>query len=389
MSIARNIRIGPLFGPKFGVNADTTVTPPSTTTLTVAITDSVDPVITVFAMSYAVAVTNTGAVDATSVTATVTLDASLTFVSGSGTGWAVNAVGQVVTCTRATLAVGAAPTITVNVTTGGSATTATSTADAIASNADAATQANQATTVKLVSIDATSLIRCPASATEWTDFLAFFGDTGGNPSILYLCQEASGNLLDSIGAFNQTTSAGSPAITYANTIAGWSRKGVGPSGDNSTGSSFNNSASLPDISTTSCLMLCYAILEASPASTRRMNSLGTTTRSATAVNTTPRIVATSGANTATGTNAFSGAVHLFWMKVDRAAGTNVWYTDQEKLAPTIGAVTGKQFQIIGGGINCPQFKLLYCVGFVGAAAELSDAIIKTRSQNLGWTIPWT
>src|ERR1043166_4321693 len=130
----------------------------ATTTLTVTLTDSADPVDAGTTFSYSSVVTNTGSATAENVTAVITLDPSLTFVSASGTGWGSSVVGQVVTLTRATLAVGAAPTITVTVMAGLSALTATSTADADADNTAPATQASQNTsvlnnTVLTVSID--------------------------------------------------------------------------------------------------------------------------------------------------------------------------------------------------------------------------------------------
>ena len=361
----------------------------STTTLSVAISDSADPVITHVNFTYSVIVTNTGSATASGVSAVVTLDASLTYVSATGTGWSASAVGQVVTLFSASVPVGVAPTITVTVTSGNAATTATTTADASAANAPSAPQDSENTTVNLVTFDATSGIRVPASAAEWASMLAYVGIASGGPSALYLCQEASGNLADSIGAFTQTVGVGVPAITYQNVIAGWSRLGIGPSADASTGSAFNASASLPDVSVASMLTISYAILQATPGATRRLDSSGTPTRSIFVINTTPRVVATSGANTTTGASDPSGAVRPWVNKVNRTANVNVFYTNQEKLAPAIGAITGKQLQVIGGGTTCPQFKLLYSAAFFNAAAELSDAQVKALLIGLGWSIPWT
>ncbi|MCP3958924.1 MAG: DUF11 domain-containing protein, partial [bacterium] len=68
------------------------------------------------AVSYTLAVSNAGPSTATSVTVTDTLPASFGFTSASGTGWACGEAGGVVTCTRASSGVGAAPAITVNAT---------------------------------------------------------------------------------------------------------------------------------------------------------------------------------------------------------------------------------------------------------------------------------
>jgi uncharacterized repeat protein (TIGR01451 family) len=78
--------------------------------------DSADPVDAGASFSYALAVANGGPSTATSVTVTDTLPAGVGFVSASGTGWSCGEALGVVTCTRPTLAVGAAPTITISVT---------------------------------------------------------------------------------------------------------------------------------------------------------------------------------------------------------------------------------------------------------------------------------
>jgi uncharacterized repeat protein (TIGR01451 family) len=63
-----------------------------------------------------VSVTNGGPSPATNITVTDTLPAGVTFVSAAGTGWTCNQAAGVITCTRASLAVGAAPAITIVVT---------------------------------------------------------------------------------------------------------------------------------------------------------------------------------------------------------------------------------------------------------------------------------
>jgi uncharacterized repeat protein (TIGR01451 family) len=95
--------------------------------LSIAITSTPDPVAASATLTYAINVTNGGLFDATGVMVTQRLPpGDVAFQSATGIGWSCNAAGQVVTCTRATLLVGAAPTIAVKVTTppvGGSITT--------------------------------------------------------------------------------------------------------------------------------------------------------------------------------------------------------------------------------------------------------------------------
>lgn len=126
----------------------------SETTLTVAVADSADPVAAGTGYNYTVIVTNTGDEAASSVSAAVTLTApsvdgsSLTFVSASGTGWTCNEVAQVVTCTRATLAAGVAPTITIAVSpVGGGAASVSAAALVTASNVEDDATDNESTAI--------------------------------------------------------------------------------------------------------------------------------------------------------------------------------------------------------------------------------------------------
>ncbi len=97
--------------------------------LQVTLTDSPDPVDEDANVTWTVATTNAGPSQATTLSVALPLPAGVTFVSATGTGWTCTLGGTTVTCTRATLAPGAAPAITVvarvNVAGGTLSTTAT------------------------------------------------------------------------------------------------------------------------------------------------------------------------------------------------------------------------------------------------------------------------
>lgn len=93
-------------------SATTTVTAESD--LSVAKTDTVDPVTAGENLGYTISAANAGpSDDPATVTVTDTLPAGLVFVSAGGVGWTCIEVAGVVTCTRAGLAVGPAPNIDV------------------------------------------------------------------------------------------------------------------------------------------------------------------------------------------------------------------------------------------------------------------------------------
>jgi uncharacterized repeat protein (TIGR01451 family) len=119
----------------------------TSTTMTLALSDSPDPVNGGANITYTVTPTNTGSADATSVSIAVTLDATLAFVSAAGSGWTCGAVGQVVTCTRATMAAGAAPTIAIVATTTNADGTVSTSGAMTAANAPEADSGADTTTV--------------------------------------------------------------------------------------------------------------------------------------------------------------------------------------------------------------------------------------------------
>ena len=125
--------------------ASTTTAVAARADLSVAVTDNPDPVVANGALTYTVNVTNLGPSTAQTVSVTDTLAASVTFVSATGTGWACSAAGQVVTCTRASLATGAAPPITIDVTVGAQGATISNTAAVSTATTDPVNGNNSAT----------------------------------------------------------------------------------------------------------------------------------------------------------------------------------------------------------------------------------------------------
>jgi len=88
------------------------------------------------AITYTLAVTNNGPSVASSVSVTDPLPAGVTFVNASGTGWACNQAAGTVTCTMASLAVGAANPITITATAPLIAATLDNTATVAAATSD-------------------------------------------------------------------------------------------------------------------------------------------------------------------------------------------------------------------------------------------------------------
>ena len=113
--------------------------------------DSVDPVAASATFDYTLSVTNAGPSSAANVVVTDTLPAEVTFVSATGTGWSCSESAGTLSCTRSTLAVGAAPVITATVTAPAHSTTLSNSVSVAADTADPNASDNTATESTVVS----------------------------------------------------------------------------------------------------------------------------------------------------------------------------------------------------------------------------------------------
>ena len=103
-----------------------------------------------------------------------------------------------------------------------------------------------------VTQDALSGWYFPANSTEWTSLLSGTGIS--NPSSLWLCQEASGTLADSIGS-RPLTISGTPS--YQQPAVGFSRLGFQPRTDTTDYAGCTG----VDIGTTSAMLLMVIQLD--------------------------------------------------------------------------------------------------------------------------------
>lgn len=241
-----------------------------------------------------------------------------------------------------------------------------------------------------VTRDAASGKYFPASAAEWDIVLSVAGVSSGGPSALWLCQEASGNLADTIGAF--TLTAGGAAATYQQAITGYTRKGIALA-DGATSAFTSSSLSLPSLLTQSQLVLAVIRLPvAIPGTGRAFVSVGSTgTRlSAQVLATTGKYRAQSAANAADGAASIcDGTVHPVVIRHNRTASEADGYTDVEKLQPTFGATTaGQEIKLGNSLLFASASAYLYACSFHLGSAELSDAQVKAILQVLGWTVAW-
>lgn len=238
--------------------------------------------------------------------------------------------------------------------------------------------------------DATALKYAPSSAAEWALFKTAAGLSTNGPSSLWNCQETSSNLADSIGT-NPLLTANAPL--YKQTVSGWSRKGVGMGAG---GTQRFTAITVPDILTTSTLVLAYVLMPGVlPGAVRNIVHVGT---GATAVShdlntvTSSRVKAS--ANITVGTsNPATGVVRPMLIRIDRTNSQNQGYSDLDKISPAFDATAAGQMLCIGSSASTGFLSMactyLYVAAWFGADAEMTDAQIKSMLVALGWSIGWT
>lgn len=218
-----------------------------------------------------------------------------------------------------------------------------------------------------VTQDAASGVYVPASASEWTTTMAAAGVATGNPDSLWLMQESSGDLTDTIGS-RTLVAHGSPA--YSQPISGMTRLGVKPTTD--TFDYFQSTG--VDVSASSQMLLMIlgpgvlgngrtiAFMGAGPDWIElKTNSSGSLSLG-------------DGPNTGAGTGA-PASPSIVIVKVDRSRSEAVLYINgDETVKPTWADPSAGDALYIGGVIAAwPDTAVAYAALFTGAAAEMSDA----------------
>lgn len=233
-----------------------------------------------------------------------------------------------------------------------------------------------------VAKDGPSSVYVPGSAADFTALSI----TPANS--LWKCQEASGNLADSIGALTLTASG---TVGYATSVPGWTRKGV-TMNDGTSGGFRAASGVGPNPATTSSLWLGYVSVTAAAANRAIMGVTDGATFFRAQAQTTGKVLRANVSNLSTADGATDitalGVIPiaiLYDVTNSRAA----LYSRTEKLVPTYsGAVDGNK----GFGLSTllpPAMSLVWACMWSGANAEINDAAVKTRLTSLGWVVTWT
>lgn len=247
--------------------------------------------------------------------------------------------------------------------------------DELAGGAVAATMAG-------VTRDATSNIYAPSSLAEWNTTIAVLG-FGAAPAHLYLCQEAGGDLIATLGAVN-LVATNTP--TYQNTESGWSRKFVSGT---ASGAQFNGNLANP--ATTSLMFLTYMAFTGGAV---LADVIGETDNNGPKVqlvaDNTKRV--TAGGNLGSGATTAAGSVIPVVVQYDRTNGKTVLYTLDEKITAVYSSTAiGTLLRMItarpAAAGNLARYG--YLAEFTGAGAEITTTQVKTMLTTLSWTPTFT
>lgn len=357
------------------------------TTLAVSITESADPVDAGSEYSYTIVVTNAGTAAAVNVGVTIQLPAGSSYVSSSGTGWTLTHVSGLVTATRASGSIGAMPTITVTLDAQGSEGDAVATARAVASNVLNATTDSETTTINpgaTWTVD--NGYAFPADSTEWGALMSA-ASAGGSPVHCHLCQEASGDLADSIGSW---TLADGGTVSYQQAVTGFTRKAVKFGG--SVGDEFSGAGG-PNPASTSVLELVILELGAAPGAEVALFGLATGFYVTHHTSGIPRafIGGSGGGNLGSSATGFQ----VLALRHNRTAGTATLFNAAIKASQTydsgsVGTVTGGLGTVDGTGFNSSStVKILMHAVWSGAAAEKTDQQVFDLLTEMGFSPGWS
>lgn len=202
------------------------------------------------------------------------------------------------------------------------------------------------------------------------------------PNSLWLCQEASGNLADSIGSLTLTANA-SPS--YQQAVTGWTRTGL-----QFTQTTANQRVTAtvglgPLPTTTSSAWLCYVKILASPSSTRGILGVGNDTGVRMPALDKVRATCVGVHVDGTATYFADGNVHPVIAIYDRTAGTFTVRTDEEAVIGTYSASAAdgqKGFGACAGAGSPAPMQLLWACMWSGANAEALDSAALLTT--LGW-----
>lgn len=234
-------------------------------------------------------------------------------------------------------------------------------------------------------IDSSSGKSTPITADEWSEFITAKGLLIAPPDGLWPMQDTSGPLVDVLGTVDLMPIG---PWTYQQMVTGWSRRAVATT--DGAGALFRNTTdtSLPDVATSSMLVLLVYRNNGTPTLMRSLLFGGSgvpATLGQVDIDTASRLKLTVGSNSATGTVNYGADAYPLVLKLDRTNSQQKILTDREIIAPPYTALGSSRGIFLGAANNAaPDGRWLYMAAWYGAHAEISDAEIMKLFAAMGF-----
>lgn len=231
-------------------------------------------------------------------------------------------------------------------------------------------------------LDPTSGIYVPQSPAEWASL--------GNPAPdhIWLVQEASGTLTDSVGAAHL---GGVGTRLYQQTVPGWTTKAIGTT-YTTTGYWYSTDASLPNLSTSSQTYLLFWRFISAPASTQHISLNGQPGAGGAALQLRSDLDCkpVEYRGTTLGRTDFAycdGVVHALMVTYDKTNSSLTIVTERERKVETFPSVVIGRTMMLGGVHNLEQ-QFLAAYAWDGDNGELSAQEQWDLIDSLGFTMEW-
>lgn len=235
------------------------------------------------------------------------------------------------------------------------------------------------------SVDTLSGKATPQNAGEWSDFIAARGLSVAVPDGLWLMQDVSDSLADSIGSVDLAP-GGAPL--YRQSVSGWSRQSVKTVEGSGAGFLNATTASLPDVSTTSMTLLMFYATETTPLATRAISISGSSlppNYGILTIGPSNRMTLTVGSNSATGSIDHGSDVIPVIVKLDTRSSVQQVITNRETITPTYTPLLSSRGIFLGTGVGAsPSGRWLYMAAWYGSKAEFSAVDAGALLTALGW-----
>lgn len=230
-------------------------------------------------------------------------------------------------------------------------------------------------------LDPTSGIYVPQTAAEMVSL------GNASPDHIWLVQETSGNLADSVGSADL---AGVGTRLYQQTVPGWSTKALGTV-YTTQGYWYSTDASLPNLSTTSQTYLLYWRFLSAPTSTQHISLNGQPGAGGGALQLRSDLdckpVEYRGTTLGKMANSYcDGVVHALLVTYDRTNSSMTLVSERERKVETFAGAVGTTFML--GGVHNLDQQFLAAYAWDGANGELTAQEQWDLIDSLGFEMEW-